>query len=58
MARRPTSMNKQTEITRLKSLGLKERAIARTLKMSRKTVSKYLTKQPPVLAVESEQRFS
>jgi transposase len=58
MARRPTSMNKQTEITRLKSLGLKERAIARTLKMSRKTVRKYLTEQPPVLAVESEQRFS
>jgi len=58
MARRPTSMNKQTEITRLKSLGLKERAIARTLKMSRKTVRKYLTEQPTVLAVESELRFS
>lgn len=35
-------MNKQAEILRLKDLGLKERAIARTLKMSRKTVRKYL----------------
>lgn len=43
MARRPTSMNKQSEIHRLKGLGLKERAIARTLKMSRKTVRKYLS---------------
>jgi transposase len=44
-------MNKQAEILRLKALGLKERAIARTLKASRKTVRKYLQEvqepQPP-----------
>lgn len=35
-------MNKQSEIQRLKELGLKERAIARALGSSRKTVRKYL----------------
>lgn len=42
MTRRPISMNKKTEIFRLKALGLKERAIARALGASRKTVRKFL----------------
>ncbi len=49
MARKPISMNKITEIQRLKDLGFKERKIARSLKMSRKTVAKYLTAAAPVL---------
>lgn len=49
MARRPISMNRQSDILRLRDLGLKERAIARTIKASRKTVRKYLqeVKSPP-----------
>lgn len=35
-------MNKQSEILRLKDMGFTERAIARTLKTSRRTVHKYL----------------
>lgn len=58
MARRPVSMNKQSEIHRLKGLGFKERAIARTLKMSRKTVHKYLTETSSSTLPESQILFS
>lgn len=58
MARRPTSMNKQNEITRLKNLGIKERAIARALKMSRKTVRKYLDDSLVPLVPSSKFLFS
>lgn len=58
MARRPISLNKQSEISRLKELGLKERAIARALGCSRKTVKKYLSEIPKVLAPEVKQIFS
>lgn len=58
MARRPISVNKREEIQRLKSLGLKERAIARTIKASRKTVRKYLNESPPPSLPESSLLFS
>jgi transposase len=58
MARRPISMNKQAEILHLKSLGLKERAIARTVKASRKTVRKYLHKVKTPPALEASIHFS
>lgn len=45
MAGRRLAMSKEAEIIRLKNLGLKERAIARTLKCSRNTVRKYLSGQ-------------
>jgi transposase len=58
MARRPISMNKQTEIQRLKALGLKERAIARSLKVSRKTVHKYLQDTPGQRPPETSVNFT
>jgi transposase len=51
-------MNKQNEITRLKNLGIKERAIARALKMSRKTVRKYLDDSLVPLVPSSKFLFS
>jgi|APSaa5957512622_1039677.scaffolds.fasta_scaffold24456_1 transposase len=42
MAGRRLAMSKQTEILRLKGLGLRDRAIARALSCSRNTVKKYL----------------
>jgi transposase len=51
-------MNKQSEILRLKGLGLKERAIARALNMSRKTVRKYLQELPESRTLESSIKFS
>lgn len=51
-------MNKQSEIQRLKALGLKERAIARTLRMSRKTVRKYLVEASSTKAPEAQILFS
>ena len=58
MARRPISMNKQLEILRLKGLGLKERAIARTVKASRKTVRKYLLEIEAPTVPEASFHFS
>ena len=47
-------MSKKTEIIRLSGLGMKDRAIARALKCSRKTVKKYLesenTINPPAIS--------
>lgn len=51
-------MNKQSEILRLKALGLKERAIARATGSSRKTVRKYLSETQPVLVPEVQILFS
>ena len=51
-------MNKQLEIHRLRALGLKERAIARTLKMSRKTVRKYLVATTSTKSPETQILFS
>ena len=45
MTRRSVSMLKQNEIKRLKKLGLSVRAIAKSLKCSRKTVRKYLSEE-------------
>lgn len=41
------AMAKQGEIRRLKKAGMKDRAIARAVGCSRKTVNKYLQKEPP-----------
>jgi len=51
-------VNKQSEILRLKDLGLKERAIARAIGSSRKTVRKYLTESQPALVTEVHQLFT
>ncbi len=50
-------MSKSDEIKRLKDLGLSDRAIARSLKIHRKTVKKYLDERvevppPPIAAIE------
>ncbi len=58
MARRPISVNKQSEILRLKALGLKERAIARAIGSSRKTVRKYLNEIPQTSPPEVQQLFT
>lgn len=58
MARRPISVNKQSEILRLKALGLKERAIARATGSSRKTVRKYLNETPQAPAPEVQMHFT
>jgi len=58
MARRPISVNKQSEILRLKALGLKERAIARAIGSSRKTVRKYLNETPQTPPPEVQQLFT
>ena len=54
MAGRRLVMSKKTEIIRLSGLGMKDRAIARALKCSRKTVKKYLesenTINPPAIS--------
>ena len=56
MARRILAMSKAEEIKRFKDLGLSDRAIARSLKIHRKTVRKYLAKEvvvhPLVAAIE------
>lgn len=51
-------MNKQSDILRLKALGLKERTIARATGSSRKTVRKYLNETPPAQALEVQLLFS
>lgn len=52
MAAKVLAMAIQAEIRRLKGLGMKERAIARALRCSRKTVTRYLTdstaEKPPL----------
>jgi len=47
MARRPIHVNKQQEILRLRGLGISERGVARTLRISRNSVRKYLTPAVP-----------